>query len=166
MSCLRPIFTFTFCITFISHLKSHSIKYVKNTDFLFYRFNIEGKSCTLEFIDALQTVLLNGRPLQVEFGGLPKPVFVQGKKHFIRFSVLPRGFRAGYVNIKNMKGEQPKETSSDCDMKTLSEVSNSSVAVASPLLVEPDSTSQDGIDHSYSSKSGMLKSLKCKFCFS
>lgn len=32
------------------------------------------------------------------------------KKHFIRFSVLPRGFHAGYVKIKGMRGEPPKES--------------------------------------------------------
>lgn len=75
---------------------------------IFRRFQIEETQCTLEFLDALQTALLNGRPFKVEFGGLPKPVLVNDKKHFIRFSVLPRGFRAGYVRITGMRGEQAK----------------------------------------------------------
>jgi hypothetical protein len=49
-------------------------------------------------------VLINGQPIKVEFGGLPKPIVVRGKKHFIRFTVLPRGIRPGYISIVNMEG--------------------------------------------------------------
>lgn len=57
----------------------------------------------------MQVVLLNGRPFNVEFDGLPKPIIVAGKKHFIGFSGLPQGFRPGYVKIKGMKGEINKD---------------------------------------------------------
>ncbi|KAJ8667668.1 hypothetical protein QAD02_009331 [Eretmocerus hayati] len=78
-------------------------------------FEIEGEKCTLEFADALQTVLLNGIPFRVEFGGLPKPIMLAGKKHFIRFTPLPPGFHAGYVKITGMRGEPPKESRSIFD---------------------------------------------------
>ncbi|XP_014218937.1 uncharacterized protein LOC106647178 [Copidosoma floridanum] len=117
-------------------------------------FHIDNKPCTLEFIDALQTVLINGRPFNVEFGGLPKPILVHEKKHFIRFSVLPRGFRAGYVKIANMKGEQPKELPEEVTKKAQQEVSSSTM-VAVPLSIEPDSTSQDGLDQSYTTKTDL-----------
>lgn len=70
------------------------------------KFDIEGKLHTLRFVDALKTVLINDIPFKVEFGGLPKPITVHDKKHFIRFSVLPKGIRPGYVNIANMEGEK------------------------------------------------------------
>lgn len=68
------------------------------------KFDIDGKIHTLQFIDALKTVLINEIPFKVEFGGLPKPITVHDKKHFIRFSVLPKGIKPGYVNIKDMPG--------------------------------------------------------------
>ncbi|XP_047121818.1 uncharacterized protein LOC124805343 [Schistocerca piceifrons] len=66
------------------------------------RFDVENKPHVLRFVDKLKTVLLNGRPFEVEFGGLPKPIVARGRKHFVRFSVLPQGVRPGYVNIVNM----------------------------------------------------------------
>lgn len=68
------------------------------------RFDIENKPHVLQFVNALTTVLINGRPFKVEFGGLPKPIIVRDKKHFIRFTLLPRGVRPGFVNIINMEG--------------------------------------------------------------
>ncbi|XP_015187887.1 PREDICTED: uncharacterized protein LOC107072450 isoform X2 [Polistes dominula] len=110
-------------------------------------FEIEGKAHTLEFIDALQTVLLNGRPFKVEFGGLPKPVVVRDKKHFIRFSVLPRGIRAGYVKIAGMRGEEPIEAPSTPPplVNQKSKVDATPAPTQAPSL-EPESTSQDGSD--------------------
>lgn len=70
------------------------------------KFDIDGKIHTLQFIDALRTVLINDVPFKVEFGGLPKPFTVHDKKHFIRFSVLPKGIKPGYVNIKDMPGSR------------------------------------------------------------
>ncbi|XP_016845567.1 uncharacterized protein LOC100121761 isoform X2 [Nasonia vitripennis] len=120
-------------------------------------FHIEDRPCTLEFRDALQTVLLNGRPFNVEFGGLPKPILIGEKKHFVRFSVLPRGFRAGYVKIAGMKGEQPKETCVTDD--TVTGQNQTDIALSSTtnvsLLIELDATSQDGLDQSYTSKSDL-----------
>lgn len=78
------------------------------------KFDIEGKIHTLRFVDALKTVLINEVPFKVEFGGLPKPITVHDKKHFIRFSVLPRGIKPGYIKIANMEGERyPSPTRMD-----------------------------------------------------
>ncbi|KMQ93559.1 pre-mrna cleavage complex 2 protein pcf11 [Lasius niger] len=115
----------------------------------FYRFEIEGKPHTLEFTDALQTVLLNGRPFKVEFGGLPKPIIVRDKKHFIRFSVLPRGVRAGHVKITGMRGESPTESPPTTTQKPKVDAA----PTPSPLpAVEHESTSQDDSDFTSTSK--------------
>ncbi|XP_043252988.1 uncharacterized protein LOC122397706 [Colletes gigas] len=109
-------------------------------------FEIEGKPHTLEFIDSLQTVLLNGRPFKVEFGGLPKPIIVRDKKHFIRFSVLPRGVRPGYVKITGMRGEEPIESPPTPPLLTQKPKVDTTSAPTQFSSVESESTSQDGSD--------------------
>ncbi|XP_047352069.1 pre-mRNA cleavage complex 2 protein Pcf11 isoform X1 [Vespa velutina] len=109
-------------------------------------FEIEGKPHTLEFIDALQTVLLNGRPFKVEFGGLPKPIIVRDKKHFIRFSVLPRGIRAGYVKIAGMRGEEPIEAPSTPPLLNQKPKIDTTPTPTQLPSIEQESTSQDGSD--------------------
>ncbi|KOX70870.1 Pre-mRNA cleavage complex 2 protein Pcf11 [Melipona quadrifasciata] len=109
-------------------------------------FEIEGKPHTLEFIDSLQTVLLNGRPFKVEFGGLPKPIIVRDKKHFIRFSVLPRGVRPGYVKIAGMKGEEPIESPPTPPLLTQKPKVDTTSTPTQFSAVEHESTSQDGSD--------------------
>lgn len=79
------------------------------------KFVIDGETHTLKFVDALKTVLINDVPFKVEFGGLPKPITVHDKKHFIRFSVLPRGVKPGLVCIKDMEGGQIAETDDSQD---------------------------------------------------
>ncbi|OAD61193.1 Pre-mRNA cleavage complex 2 protein Pcf11 [Eufriesea mexicana] len=109
-------------------------------------FEIEGKPHTLEFIDSLQTVLLNGRPFKVEFGGLPKPIIVRDKKHFIRFSVLPRSVRPGYVKIAGMKGEEPIEAPPTPPLLTQKPKVDTASTPTQLSAVEHESTSQDGSD--------------------
>jgi pre-mRNA cleavage complex 2 protein Pcf11 len=83
------------------------------------KFVIDGETHTLKFVDALKTVLINDVPFKVEFGGLPKPITVHDKKHFIRFSVLPRGVKPGLVRIKDMEGGQVAETDDSQDGSAL-----------------------------------------------
>ncbi|XP_032680257.1 uncharacterized protein LOC116848371 isoform X2 [Odontomachus brunneus] len=109
-------------------------------------FEIEGKPHTLEFTDALLTVLLNGRPFKVEFGGLPKPIIVRDKKHFIRFSVLPRGVRAGYVKITGMRGEGPIDSPPTTPLPALKLKVDSTPTLSQLPIIEHESTSQDGSD--------------------
>lgn len=71
------------------------------------KFMLEGETNTLKFVNSLQTVLINDIPFDIEYGDLPKPIFINGKKHFIRFSVLPKGIRPGRIRIKDMEGPQP-----------------------------------------------------------
>ncbi|PSN35925.1 hypothetical protein C0J52_07164 [Blattella germanica] len=103
------------------------------------RFDIEGKPHVLRFVEALSTVLINGQPIKVEFGGLPKPIIVRGKKHFIRFTVLPRGIKPGYVTIVNMEGGRlPSPPRSE------NENSNSAGFSATPAAAEEDSNDASG----------------------
>lgn len=106
----------------------------------------------MEFTDALQTVLLNGRPFKVEFGGLPKPIIVRDKKHFIRFSVLPRGVRAGHVKITGMRGESPTE--SPPSTQTQKPKVDTTPTPSQVPAIEHESTSQDGSDFTSTSKPG------------
>ncbi|XP_011308584.1 uncharacterized protein [Fopius arisanus] len=109
-------------------------------------FELDGHTHTLEFTDSLKTVLLNGRPFAVEFGGLPKPIMIRDKKHFIRFSVLPRGIRAGGIKIAGMKGESPEEGSNDVPVvREKSETAGGS-ANTGTSGIEHDSASQDASD--------------------
>ncbi|GBP76226.1 Pre-mRNA cleavage complex 2 protein Pcf11 [Eumeta japonica] len=73
------------------------------------KFNINGTFITLRFVDSLKTVLINEKPFKIEFGGLPKPIFLGKQKHFIRFSVLPRCVKPGHVKIENMEGRTPDD---------------------------------------------------------
>jgi len=123
-----------------------------------YRFEIEGKPHTLEFTDALQTVLLNGRPFKVEFGGLPKPIIVRDKKHFIRFSVLPRGVRAGHVKISGMRGEDPVESPPTTPLIAQKPKVDAASAPSQAPAVEQESTSQDDSDFTSTSKPGKTQS--------
>ncbi|XP_074026101.1 uncharacterized protein [Leptinotarsa decemlineata] len=40
-----------------------------------------------------------------EYGGLPKPVVINGKQHSIRFPVLPKGIKPGRANIRDIEGK-------------------------------------------------------------
>lgn len=123
----------------------------------FNRFEIEGEKCTLEFTDALLVVLLNGRPFNVEFGGLPKPIIIAGKKHFIGFSGLPHGFRPGFVKIKGMKGVTNKDNSSSGYPTTTGVNKYGSIGMTAipeppsvpPGLLDNDSNSQDCMEITY-----------------
>lgn len=65
-------------------------------------FELDGQINTIQFADYLLTVLINDEPFSVEFGGLPKSIYIKGKKRFIRFRALPNGIEPGRVFIRNM----------------------------------------------------------------
>lgn len=65
-------------------------------------FKLGDNEHTIQFADNLLTVLLDGTPTRVEYGGLPKSLFLGGKKYFVRFGALPQGVVAGKVQIKDM----------------------------------------------------------------
>lgn len=68
------------------------------------KFEINSVPFIIRFVEALQTVVINGQPLKIQFGGIPVPIFFQGERHFLRLSSLPPGINPGYVNILNMEG--------------------------------------------------------------
>ncbi|KAF6198443.1 hypothetical protein GE061_008191 [Apolygus lucorum] len=69
------------------------------------RFDVDGAPYILRFVEALQTVVINGVPFKIEFGSnLPVPMFFRGVKHYLRFSNLPPDIKPGYVTIINMEG--------------------------------------------------------------
>ncbi|KNC29047.1 hypothetical protein FF38_00279, partial [Lucilia cuprina] len=65
-------------------------------------FKLGDNEHTIQFADSLLTVILDGTPTRVEYGGLPKSLFLGGKKYFVRFGALPQGVVAGKVQIKDM----------------------------------------------------------------
>ena len=66
-------------------------------DLKLQHFEIGGQVFTLQFKDALRTVVVDGHPYRVDFGGLPMAIMLDGRKHFVRFSSLPRGVEPGRV---------------------------------------------------------------------
>lgn len=62
---------------------------------------------TLQIADYLQTILIDGLPIQnVEYGGLPKSFDIGNKKRFIRFTTLPKGVSKGKP-LNNIKPNKP-----------------------------------------------------------
>ncbi|XP_041969984.1 pre-mRNA cleavage complex 2 protein Pcf11 isoform X2 [Aricia agestis] len=68
------------------------------------KFQVDGQFYTIRFVDCLRTVLINEQPFKVEFGDLPKPIFIGSGKHFVRFSALPKNIKPGQIQIANMEG--------------------------------------------------------------
>lgn len=68
------------------------------------KFTVDNQVFTIRFVDALRTVLINEQPFKIEYGDLPKPIFIGNGKHFIRFSALPRNVKPGFIQIANMEG--------------------------------------------------------------
>lgn len=90
---------------------------------------------------------------------MPKPIIVRDKKHFIRFSVLPRGVRAGHVKISGMKGDDPVESPPTTPLIAQKPKVDAAAAVPSQApVVEHESTSQDGSDFTSTSKPGKNQS--------
>lgn len=52
----------------------------------------------------LKLILFPSISFQSDFGGLPQPIILNGKKHFFRLTALPRGVTPGYLTIVNMEG--------------------------------------------------------------
>lgn len=62
---------------------------------------------TLRFVDSLKTVLINEVPFRVEFGGMPRPLRIGKRKHFIRFSMAPGYVKPGQILLADMEGMVP-----------------------------------------------------------
>lgn len=66
------------------------------------QFEVDGHLQTLQFADYFLTVLINKEPIAVEFGGLPRSFYVNGHKHFMRFTALPMGVVPGQFFVHGM----------------------------------------------------------------
>lgn len=75
-------------------------------DLKLQHFEMDGKIFTLQFKDALRTAVIDGNPYRVDFGGLPMAIHLDGRKHFVRFSSLPRGVEPGRVLQPLPQGEE------------------------------------------------------------
>ncbi|KAF5294521.1 hypothetical protein FQA39_LY13375 [Lamprigera yunnana] len=87
-------------------------------------FELSGIKHTLKFVDSLRAAIINDHRFEIEYGGLPKPIFLHNKKHFIRFSVLPKGIKPGNVNIKDMEILEPLESVFETDSSHISVTEN------------------------------------------
>lgn len=65
----------------------------------------------IKFADALETVLINNHPFNIQFGGSAVPIIVNCKKHYIRLTELPPDVVPGEVEIVSMSGRTKKPTS-------------------------------------------------------
>ncbi|KAF0290075.1 Pre-mRNA cleavage complex 2 protein Pcf11 [Amphibalanus amphitrite] len=66
------------------------------------RFDVAGKPHVLRFRDGFLRMELNGHVMRTEFGGLPVPVVVGGRKHYIRLTRVPVRVRPGRMEMKGM----------------------------------------------------------------
>ncbi|XP_034244505.1 uncharacterized protein LOC117647097 [Thrips palmi] len=66
------------------------------------RFDIDGVPHVLKFADALQTIFINDCSVDLNFGGPPLLLNVNGAKHLIQLSHLPCNIIPGEVNITSM----------------------------------------------------------------
>ncbi|XP_045478783.1 uncharacterized protein LOC123683864 isoform X2 [Harmonia axyridis] len=69
------------------------------------KFNYNGDQHTVQFLPGLKNALINNEHFEVQFGGLPKPVMLKDKRHYIRFSVLPKALKQGHIQIKGLETE-------------------------------------------------------------
>uniref|UniRef100_A0A1B6EJ89 CID domain-containing protein n=2 Tax=Cuerna arida TaxID=1464854 RepID=A0A1B6EJ89_9HEMI len=68
------------------------------------KFEVKGIPYIIRFVEALQTTVINGVAFKSDFGGLPRPIILNGSKHFFRLTALPRGVTPGFLTIVNMEG--------------------------------------------------------------
>ncbi|XP_059484388.1 uncharacterized protein LOC132201872 isoform X2 [Neocloeon triangulifer] len=68
--------------------------------------HIDSVPHVVRFIDAFRRVLINGQPFVFDYGGLPQPIFVHGRRHYIGLTALPPCVTPGYITIMNMEGSR------------------------------------------------------------
>nr|XP_014092087.1 uncharacterized protein LOC106618746 isoform X3 [Bactrocera oleae] len=99
-------------------------------------FKLGNQDHSVQFADNLLTVLLDGEPAKVEYGGLPKSYVLGGISYFIRFGALPQGLKAGQIVVKDMvyvKTEPPTP-------EPIQAIAPANQAIDEPL---PESTQTD-----------------------
>lgn len=65
----------------------------------------------IKFADALETVLVNNHPFNIQFGGPAVPITVNNTRHYIRLTELPPHVIPGEVEIVSMSHTRPKTSS-------------------------------------------------------
>lgn len=65
-------------------------------------FTIDDEKHVIQFADNLKTALIDGDPINVSYGDLPKQIKVGDKKYFVRFGALPKNINLGTVHIREM----------------------------------------------------------------
>lgn len=74
-------------------------------------FNIDDEKHVIQFADNLKTALIDGNPVSVIYGDLPRPTKIGHKNRFVRFGALPKNIIPGEIYIKDMiyVNDPPKE---------------------------------------------------------
>jgi len=91
----------------------------------------------LRFVDNFEMLLINGHPYKVDFGGCPLIVQINGERHFLRISTLPKGVKQG-VPMEALKEEEKED-------QQATEPSSSSIGQVDPPQ-EASENSQDRFD--------------------
>ncbi|KAK9886933.1 hypothetical protein WA026_019192 [Henosepilachna vigintioctopunctata] len=68
-------------------------------------FTFNGEKHTVRLCQGLKGVLINDEYFDVHFGGPPKPVMLKNKRHYIQFSVLPKGLKPGQIKIIGLESD-------------------------------------------------------------
>ncbi|KAL5287081.1 hypothetical protein ACFFRR_008182 [Megaselia abdita] len=101
-------------------------------------FTIDDEKHVIQFADNLKTALIDGDPINVSYGDLPKHIKVGEKKYFVRFGALPKNISPGSVHIRDMIyiNDSPKEDpkSEDEAMKEPEPTAQPSLPIAQPSL--------------------------------
>ena len=53
------------------------------------------KPHVLRFVEGFKTLTINGHPFRTDFGGFPMVISVNGIKHYVRLTSLPKGIEVG-----------------------------------------------------------------------
>lgn len=95
-------------------------------------FTIDDEKHVIQFADNLKTALIDGDPINVTYGDLPKHIKVGDKKYFVRFGALPKNIGLGSVHIKEMIyiNDSPREEPKSEEDEEMKEAEQQSVQPA------------------------------------
>lgn len=98
-------------------------------------FTINGLKNSLQFIEGLKVALINEEErFEVQFGGLPKPVNLKDGRHYIRFTVLPKGIKPGRVKIAGLETPSTDMDNISSTNSPLSKIPEDVIDVTEPAL--------------------------------
>ena len=105
-------------------------------------FELEDKVYTLQFKDSLRTVVIDTFPYRVDYGGLPMAIQLDNRKHFVRFSALPRGVEPGRV-LQNVPVKGVNENLRPDDDRQFASVDRQPTSMATAPVLQPASSGMD-----------------------